>query len=136
MSGLAGFGTLGVALVLTVLLFLGTGKNAGQGRRPKLEWMPVVILSFLNGAALAMAGDPLKFNGLVTSCADMISKGGQGTVTVTGFSALLIVIVLWAKMQTRTTFILVVLAWFSFNAAGGTPAALAGFAENIANSFA
>jgi hypothetical protein len=135
MSGLAGFGTLGVALVLTVLLFLGTGKNAGQGRRPKLEWMPVAILSFIDGAALAIAGDPLKFNGLVTKCADMISKGGNGTVTVTAFAGLLLVIVLWAKMQTRTTFILVVFLWFSFNAAGGTPAALSGFARNIANTF-
>lgn len=137
MSVLQGLGTLGVALILTVLLWLGTGKNAGKGRMPALAWGPVAFLAFVAGSAWSKAGDPLKFSSLVRDGVDMLNDGGQGgTISIAGGAVLLLVIVLYKQMGTRMTFILVMLLWFLADASGGTLDTIAGFASNIAGRFA
>ncbi|MFF4292146.1 hypothetical protein ACFY0N_00650 [Streptomyces vinaceus] len=136
MSIIAGLGTLGVALVLTVLLWLGTGKHAGQGKMPALSWGAVAFLSFCAGSAWSKAGDPLKFSSLTRDAVGMLNDTGQGgTITVTGGALLLLAFVLYKKMSTRATFILVTLLWFLADASGGTLGTVARIAGNITGRF-
>ncbi|MCM1964879.1 hypothetical protein [Streptomyces sp. G1] len=136
MNIIGGLGTGGVAICLIVYLWLGTGKNAGAGRLPALTWEATFFLSLCAGSALAAAGDPLKFSGIVQDSTSALSQLPTGQVTAPGACLLLLIFVLRKKMGTRMTFILSTLLVFFAHASGGTFTTLAGAVGSFVGMFA
>lgn len=140
MSVIAGLGTFGVAAILITLLILGTGKNAGSGRAPALGWGAVFFLSLLAGSALAAAGDPLKFRGLVQDLLSFLNEigaeAGGGTITMAGLAVLLLVIIFYKKLTTRAVACLVILFSFTAGSTNGTLAILTNIFTSIVNRIA
>ncbi|MGA5497756.1 hypothetical protein ACPCSP_25670 [Streptomyces cinereoruber] len=140
MSVISGLGTLGVSLALVLVLWFGTGKNAGSGKMPALGWGATFFLALLAGSGLAVSGDPLKFRGAVQDLLSFLNKIGSslqaGGVTMAGLAVLILVIVLYKKMTTRILAVLGILLFFAAGSAGGTMGTLSGALTSIVNEFA
>ncbi|MFD4315033.1 hypothetical protein [Streptomyces sp. NPDC058548] len=137
MSVILGLGSFGIAITLVTLLMLGTGKNAGGGKMPALGWGAVFFISLLAGSALAAAGDPLKFRGIVRDLLGFLSEVGAatggGAITMAGLAVLFLVVILYKKQSTRMLAIMVLLFSFAAGSSGGSLAMVTNIFTSIVN---
>jgi len=109
-------GTVGLALALTVLLFVGI---PGGGKLKPLGWWTTVFVSMLAGSAYKAAGGMFKvvpdFVGWLVSFAQGFWRGA----TMPSLAVCLLIIMLWKKMTTKQVAIVSLIFFYVAAGAGG-----------------
>ncbi|MEU0060734.1 hypothetical protein [Streptomyces sp. NPDC006334] len=99
-SFLGSLGIVGLAGVLSVILWFGTQDNEGGKLKP-LGWGWIVLLSLIAGASFKAAGPPFSFvSDLVNDLIRMFGKAFPG-YSMPGIALTLIALLLWKKMTRR-----------------------------------
>lgn len=126
-------GTVGLAVVLTVLLLVGI---PGGGKLKPLGWWPTLILSMLAGSAYKAAGGLFKVvPDLVGSLIATVNDVLPG-VTMPALALAMAIFILFKRLSTRQVGVLGIAFWYVAAGAGGTWAyvsdAIANLGANLA----
>lgn len=120
-------GTVGLAVVLTVLLLVGI---PGGGKLKPLGWWPTLILSMLAGSAYKAAGGLFKVvPDLVGSLIDTVNGLVPG-VTMPALALSLAIFILFKRLTAKQVGLLGIAFWYVAAGAGGTWAYVS---DSIAN---
>lgn len=126
-------GTVGLALVLTVLLIFGI---PGGGQLKPLGWWPTLILSMLAGSAYKAAGGLFQLvPDLVGSLIDTVNKVLPG-VTMPALALALAIFILFKRLTTKQVGYLGIAFWYVAAGAGGTWAYLSDAIGNLGANLA
>ena len=126
-------GTVGLALVLTVLLIFGI---PGGGQLKPLGWWPTLILSMLAGSAYKAAGGLFQLvPDLVGSLIDTVNKVLPG-VTMPALALALAIFILFKRLTTKQVGYLGIGFWYVAAGAGGTWAYLSDAIGNLGANLA
>lgn len=120
-------GTVGVAVVLTVLLLVGI---PGGGKLKPLGWWPTLILSMLAGSAYKAAGGIFQivpdFVGSIIATANQMVPG----LTMPAVALSTAIFILFKRLSTKQVGVLGIFFWYIAAGAGGTWAYIS---DSIAN---
>lgn len=126
-------GPVGLAFVLTVLLFFGI---PGGGQLRALGWWPTLILSMLAGSAYKAAGGPFAivpdFVGSLISMAQGVIPG----VTMPALALALAIFILFKKLTTKQVGVLGIVFWYVAAGAGGSWSYVSDSIANMAANLA
>jgi hypothetical protein len=126
-------GTVGLALVLTVLLIFGI---PGGGQLKPLGWWPTLILSMLAGSAYKAAGGLFKVvPDLVGSLIGTVNKVLPGA-SMPALALALAIFILFKKLTTKQVGYLGIAFWYVAAGAGGTWAYLSDAIANLGANLA
>lgn len=126
-------GTVGLALVLTVLLVFGI---PGGGQLRPLGWWPTLILSMLAGSAYKAAGGLFQLvPDLVGSLIDAVNKVLPG-VTMPALALAMAVFILFKKLTTKQVGYLGIGFWYVAAGAGGSWSYLSNAIANLGANLA
>ncbi|WP_381792901.1 hypothetical protein [Streptomyces niveus] len=113
------FGTLGpvgLAVVLTVVLIVGT---KGDGQAKALSWGLCLILSVLAGASFAAGGWPFTLvRGLVNDLVALVNSFLPG-MTFPAIGLCMAAIIAWKKMSRRGVCMMGIVFWYVAASADG-----------------
>jgi hypothetical protein len=126
-------GTVGLAVVLTVLLLVGI---PGGGRLKPLGWWPTLILSMLAGSAYKAAGGFFKFvpdfvGSLIATVNDVIPG-----VTMPALALSMAIFILFKRLTTKQVGVLGIFFWYIAAGAGGTWAYISDAIANLGANLA
>lgn len=131
---LAGLGTFGLALALTVLLVLGT-KNSGGKLKP-LSWGLTLVISMLAGSAYAASGPPFAWiNDMVKDAIGMAQEAWP-QLTMPAIALVTLVVLLFAKLSLRGVAIVGIVFFYVAANAGGSWTLIADQITNIQQAIA
>lgn len=130
-SLLGSLGTAGLAVALTVLLWLGTTSG---GKIKPLGWGVCLALSMIAGAAFKAAGTP--FDLISNLVNDLVGLTGQVVpgFTMPAFALTMLIVILFKRLTTRQVAMLGVVFWYIASGAGGAWGILASKIALIAHS--
>lgn len=132
MSIFGDLGTVGLALVLTVVLLVGI---PGGGKIKPLGWWTTLFVAMLAGSSYAAAG------GLFRIVPDMVhslinfAHGFVKGATMPAFATCLLAVILWKRMTTKQVAIVALIFFYVAAGAGGHWADITNAIENARTNF-
>lgn len=133
-SFLAGLGTVGVAAVLTAVLWLGTNST---GKVKSLPWGACLILSLIAGAAFKAAGGPFGFVAeVINDGLNMLTQDILPGLTLPAVALIILAILLWKKLSLRGLSMVGIVWFYVVSGAGGSWGYLADRIDAIAMGLA
>ncbi|WP_434593362.1 hypothetical protein [Streptomyces sp. A5-4] len=117
MNSLLGtLGPVGLAVVLTVVLIVGT---QGDGEAKALSWGWCLFLSILAGASYAAGGWPFTLvRGLVNDLVEIVNSFIPG-LTLPAIGLCMVAIILWKKLSRRGVCMMGIPFWYVASSADG-----------------
>ncbi|WP_327411325.1 hypothetical protein OG458_42065 (plasmid) [Streptomyces sp. NBC_01281] len=121
-------GTVGLALVLTVLLIAGL---YGGGKVKALSWWWTVLIAMLAGSTYKAAGGMFSIVpdmvGSLVRLANHVFKGA----TMPAFALCLVITMLWVKMSTKQVAVVALIFFYVASGAGGRWSYISDAIENF-----
>lgn len=133
MESLGNIGIVGLAVVLTALLIVGT---KGGGKLKELGWWPCLILGMLAGSSYAAAGGIFRFvPELVAGGLDLV-QGVVPGIAPGAIALTLAVFILFKKLTIRQVSVCAIVFWYVAAGAGGIWGTLADSIASIGDKVA
>jgi hypothetical protein len=109
-------GTVGLALVLTVVLLVGI---PGGGRIKPLGWWTTLFIAMLAGSSYAAAGGMFRIVPDMVHSLINFAHGFVKGATMPAFATCLLAVILWKKMTTKQVAMVALIFFYVAAGAGG-----------------